>query len=522
MIFGDLGGLGDLVTRNARLYPERAGLVFRETRLTWRAVNDRVNRLANAFLRQGLRPGERLAILARNSHRFLEAFFAATKTGLIAVKPNYRYAEAELSYILNDCQTAGLVFDARFAEVVAGLSSRVPSLRTYVCTDQKVPGALDYEALVESSDPAEPPRDVRGDDLAMIQYTSGTTREAKGAMMTHRGQILLANNGAINLGRHVMLIALPLFAAAATGRVLSHVYLGNTIVILPAFEPRSFMETLARERVSLTGLVPSMFYILMEKVPDVRDYDTSSLRRIVYGGSPMTVSQLKVALKLFAGCGFEGGYGLTETGPYGSRLLPEEHKTEGTDKELARLGSVGRMAINGLLKVVAPDGAALPPCQIGEVAIYCDSNMIGYWNKPQETAETLRDGWVMTGDLGELDEDGYLYIRDRAKDLIISGGFNIFPREIEDHLNTHPAVREAAVIGVPDEKWGESVLACVLLKDGADLNEQECIDYCRSGLAGFKKPRRVVFVDEFPRSPMGKIQKHKLREVYWAGSGRKI
>ena len=521
MIFGDLGCLGDLVTRNARRFPERPGLVYEDVRLTWRAVNDRVNRLANALLKLGLQPGERLAILAKNSHRYLEAFFAATKLGLVAVKPNYRYSLKELDYILNDCQAAGLVFDAEFGDLVADLSTTAAGLRVFICTDGKIGQAREYEKLLAGSAAGEPPRDIQGDDLAIIQYTSGTTRQAKGAMMTHRGQILLANNGAIDLGRQTMLIALPLFAAAATGRVMSNIYLGNTIVILGDFNPVRFMETLEQERISLTGLVPSMFYILMDKAPDVRRYDTSALQRIVYGGSPMTVSQLKIAMDLFTGCGFEGGYGLTETGPYGSRLWPEEHGVS-TPRELTRLGSVGRMAINGSLKIIDEEGAELPPGQIGQIAIHCDSNMIGYWNKPEETAETLIDGWVMTGDMGELDEDGFVYIRDRAKDLIISGGFNIFPREIEDHLNTHPDVREAAVIGVPDEKWGETVLACVLLKDGRSLTEAACIDYCRQGLAGFKKPRQVVFMADFPRSPVGKVQKYKLRETYWAGTGRKI
>ena len=521
MIFGDLGCLGDLITRNARVFPNREGWVFEGKRFSWKEANQRVNRLANAILRLGLRPGDRLAILGKNSHRFLESFFAAAKTGIIAVKPNYRYRDRELGFILQDSEARGIIFDGEFSGMVRTLSGVLSHLTRFICTDQKVEGAIEYESLLEGSEPTEPPRDIQAQDLVMIQYTSGTTSSARGAMMTHGGQIALANNGAINLGRHRMLIPLPLFSAAATGRVLSHIYLGNTIVILKEFAPRLFLDMLQKERITYTGLIPSMFYLLMEGVPNLKDYDTRSLQHILYGGGPMTAGLLKVAMQIFENCGFEGGYGLTETGPYGSRLLPEEHKVEGSEKELSRLGSVGRMAINGLLKIVGGKGEDLPPGEIGEIAISCDSNMVGYWNRPEETAETLKGGWVFTGDLGVMDEEGYVFIKDRKKDLIISGGFNIFPREVEEVLMAHPGVLEAAVIGIPDDKWGESILAVVKMKEGHSVTQQDLIEHCRQNLASFKKPQRIEFVKEFPRTPTHKIQKFILREKYLAG-GRRI
>jgi acyl-CoA synthetase (AMP-forming)/AMP-acid ligase II len=523
MIFGDLDCLGEMITRNARVYPGQEGFVFEDVRLTWSQVNDRVNRLANAIRRLGIEPKERLALLGKNSHRYLEAFFAATKTGIVAVKMNYRYSEKELAYILNDCQARGIVFDGEFAGCVRTLSSSVPSLKYFICTDQKVEGALEYERLLETAPAAEPHRKIQGDDLVMIQYTSGTTGKSKGAMMTHRGQILLANNGALGLSRARMMIPLPLFAAAATGRTLSHVYLGNSIIIVRDFEPRSFVETIEKERIAWTGFVPSMFYILKEKVPDIRKYNLSSMRRIIYGAAPMTVSQLLVAMDIFKGCEFEGGYGLTETGPYGCRLLPEEHRVEGPEKEVKRLASVGRMGINGRVKIVDKNRESLPPGQIGEIALLCDSNMVGYWNKPGETAEALDgDGWVYTGDMGEMDEDGFVFIRDRKKDMIISGGFNIYPKEIEDVLMTHPAVMESAVIGIPDERWGEAILALVMLKQGQKTTEQELIEHCRRQVASFKKPKRIEFVQDFPRTPLQKIKKNELREKHWAATGRRM
>ena len=521
MIFGDLGCLGDLITRNARVFPNQEGFVFEGIRLSWKQINDRLNLFGNALQKLGMRPKDRLAILGKNSHRYLEVFFAAAKTGMISVKLNYRYTDEELTYILNDCRARGIVFDAEFAEKVRHLSQAVPSLKYYICTDQRIENALDYEALLKTAETHEPFRKIQGDDLVMIQYTSGTTGKSKGAMMTHRGQILLANNGAIHLGRHRVMMPLPLFTAAATGRILPHIYIGNTVVILKEFEPCRYLEMISKERITWTGFVPSMFYILLEKVPNIRSYDTSSLKRIVYGASPMTVGQLKMAMEIFEGCGFEGGYGLTETGPYGTRLLPEEHQLDGSEKEMNRLGSVGRMAINGMVRVVGDEGENLPFGQVGEIAIYCDSNMVGYWNKIEETAETLRQGWIFTGDMGEMDEEGYVFIRDRKKDMIISGGFNIYSKEIEDCLSSHPAVQEAAVIGIPDEKWGESILALVIRKEGKNVNQKELIDYCHQHLASFKKPKRVEFLEEFPRTPLQKIQKHLLREKYGGRSGQK-
>ena len=522
MIFGDLGSLGDLISRNSRVFPHREGFVYEGTHLSWREVNERVNRLGNAFNELGLRGGDRLAILGKNSHRYLEAFFAAAKTGGIAVKLNYRSNPKEIEYILNDCGARGIVFDAELSEIVRSLSPAVPSLIFFICTDQPVESALEYENLLESSQAQEPPRDIAADSLVMIQYTSGTTGKSKGVMLTHRGQILLANNGAINLGHHRALIALPLFTAAATGRMLAHVYLGNPVVISREFEPHRYLEMIGKERITWTGFVPSMFYLLKEKVQNINDYDLGHLKRIIYGAAPMTVSQLKTAMEIFKGCEFEGGYGLTETGPYGPRLLPQEHRLKGSEKEVNRLGSVGRMGINGMLRIVGKTGEDCSPGEIGEIAIYCDSNMIGYWNKPEETAETLRHGWVFTGDLGEMDEDGYVFIRDRKKDMIISGGFNILSKEIEDVLQTHPSVLEAAVIGIPDPKWGESVLAFVMRKEGQTVNEQELMDYCRENLASYKKPKKVEFVQDFPRTATQKIQKYTLRERYWAETGRKI
>jgi acyl-CoA synthetase (AMP-forming)/AMP-acid ligase II len=522
MIFGDLDCLGEMIARNARVYPEIEGFVFEEVRLSWRQVNDRVNRLANAFQKLGIKPKDRLALLGKNSHRYLEVFFAAAKTGVIAVKMNYRYHDKELVDILNDCQARGIAFDGEFAECVRRLSSSVPSLKYYICNDQEVEGALNYENILKSSSAIEPNRCIQGDDLVMVQYTSGTTGKSKGSMMTHRGQILLANNGALGLFRGRMMMSMPLFAGAATGRVLSNVYLGNTIVIGRDFEPRNFIETIEKERINLTGFVPSMFYILMERVPDIKKYDLSSLKRIVYGAAPMTVSQLRVALETFKGCEFEGGYGLTETGPYGCRLLPEDHRIEGSEQEVKRLGSVGRMGINGRLKIVGENREILPIGQIGEIAILCDSNMVGYWNKPEETDETLIDGWVYTGDMGEIDEDGYVYIRDRKKDMIITGGFNVYPKEIEEVLMTHPAVMESAVIGIPDEKWGEAILALVIIKQGKSVTEHELSEFCRLHIASFKKPKRIEFVQDFPRTPLSKIKKNELRERYWADTDRKI
>ena len=319
-------------SKRAKLSSQGKASSSRKHVLSWPQVNDRANRFANAVVGLGLKPNESLGILGRNSHRYLEAFFGLAKTGSRSIKLNYRYTRKELADVLNDCQARGLVFDFEYADLARDLSADVSSLKYFICMDGRSEGAVEYETLLDRADRREPEKQIEDDDLVMIQYTSGTTGHSKGAMMTHRGMILLANNGAIGAGEARVLMPLPLFSAASMGRVLSHVYLGNTIVLMREFEPRRFLELIEKERISWTGFVPSMFNILKETVYEIEKYDTGSLKRIIYGAAPMSVSLLKTALDTFPGCGFEQGYGLTETGPYGTRLLPEEHCASGPEK----------------------------------------------------------------------------------------------------------------------------------------------------------------------------------------------
>lgn len=515
--------LGTIPERNAKLYPDHLALLDGEAAFSFAQMDQRVNRLANAICARGYDHGDRIAVLHENCFQYIELYFAAAKAGLPLVPLNYRLSQQELAYILQDSGARALFFGGKFRPLVEGLRRDAPQLTSYVCMDQNLDDALHYEDLLAAAPSRKPEVRVDESDIAVLGYTGGTTGLPKGVMTTHRNIISSCYNTALERKLRPGLAFLnvpPLFHAADTNSMFTFSFMGGSNVLVRSFDPDLILRQIQQHRITHLLLVPAMILRMLDH-PNFGQYDLGSLQVIYYGTAPMPVEPLRKAMAAFK-CGFSQTYGTTETFVPITILQPEDHLPNGNQEQVRRLASAGRAVIGVQVKVVDATGAEAAPNQVGEIAVKGDNVMKGYWNKPALTAEVLRDGWYFTGDMGRMDELGYLFVVDRKKDMIISGGENIYPTEIENILFRHPAVADAAVIGVPDENWGEAVKALVVLKQGATASEPELIEFCKSMLASFKKPRSVSFVSELPRSAAGKLLKRELRERYWKGRERII
>ena len=485
---------------------EREALVCDGRRFAYREFADRLERLHAVLLECGLRPGDRVAILLLNSIEFTELYCGVPMAGLVQVPLNFRWAAPELAYALQDSGARVLVCD-RDPGPLADLVERV------VRVDDG-----EYESLVAGAGPvAFDPGSVGEDDLAGLFYTGGTTGASKGVMLTHRN--LIANAWNIQFAQPMTgddryLIMAPMFHAAGSVSVLQSIFVGATQVIMPTFEPGGMLDLVARERITQTLGVPAMVSATVEEQL-VRPRDTSTFRAYAHGGSPIALEVVRRGIAAFPGTRFLHLYGATETAPIVTGLGDE---VELIDDVRGR--SAGQPVMGCRVVVRDPDGS---PCAVGhpgEVTVRGANVMSGYWNKPDQTAAALRDGWYWTGDVGQVDEEGYLFLLDRSKDMIISGGENVYCTEVEDALYTHPAVLEATVFGIPDERWGEAVHAVVVLRDDAasDPDADALIAHCRALIAGYKLPRSVEFrAEPLPKSGPGKVLKRQLRAPFWEG-----
>ncbi|OPY80486.1 MAG: Long-chain-fatty-acid--CoA ligase [Syntrophorhabdus sp. PtaU1.Bin058] len=509
---------GDILTRNTNKFPEKTVIVSEDTRLTFKAFNERVNRLANALLKKGLNKGDRIGVLVHNCHQFMEIYFAAAKTGGIFCPYNNHLKKNEIKEIIDYSTPKFLFIDRDYVEMVLALKPELKSVDCYICLQgAQLPVMEGYEEVLAAGYATEPGVPVSEDDVLSIIFTAGTTGRAKGAMRTHRHLISDAVASAIDLRVEYderVLITFPMYHVACEDNIVRHSLLPNTFYIRRegGFDPVQALEYIAKERITRCQMVPTMVHSLLQ-VPDVKRFDLSSLRLILYAAAPMPVELLKRALEVFP-CGFAQLYGQTESGPFTTCLKPEDHIMDGSEKKVARLASSGRPVLNYEIRIVDENDNDLPIGEVGEIIGRSEAMMKGYWQMPKESAEKLRNGWLHTGDLGRLDEDGYVYIVERKNDLIISGGVNVYPREIEEVLYQHPAVSEASVIGVQDEHWGEVVKAIIVLKAGAKATEDEIKAFCGERLAGFKKPKSVEFWKELPKSPQGKILKKEIRKAF--------
>jgi acyl-CoA synthetase (AMP-forming)/AMP-acid ligase II len=517
--------VGHFLTRAARRWPHRPAWLEGDVAVTFREAEARTNRLAHAFAALGARPGDRIGLITPNCRQGLEAILAPMKAGMAVVPMNVRLHPREHAYMLNDSGARILVYHALLREHVKSVRDEVSTVERFICIGDGAPGDLDFEEA-QAGRPATPPEvTIEPSDLAWLFYTSGTTGLPKGSMLTHRNLVAMVHIFLLDLNP-VRETDVLLHGAAIThgsGVSIFHHIARGAASAFPAtrsFDPPRIFEAIQRYRVTTMFLAPTMVHMLATSDAH-RDYDVSSLHTLFYGGGPMYVEQQQHAIRTF-GPIFCQLFGQGEAPMLCTALPKEEHLAGDDPVKRRRLGSAGRETTGMRIRIVDDDDREVPPDTPGEIVARGDLVMKGYWNKPEATAETLRGGWLHTGDVGHLDEDGYLYITDRKKDMIISGGANIYPRELEEVICAHPGVHEVAVIGVPDEKWGESVKAVVVLRPQARASEAEIIEHCRRSLASYKKPASVDFVPELPKNAYGKVLKRELREPYWTGKTRRV
>ncbi|MEM7252693.1 MAG: long-chain fatty acid--CoA ligase [Pseudomonadota bacterium] len=505
--------IGLFLTKRAHTNPDLEASVDIATgrRFTYRSLNERANQIARAVQAKGLKKGDRVALLAMNGTEFIESFFGLAKLGIVVVPLNWRLVARELAYIINNAGAKMLIYSSEFSDQVSELyeeeTDPLPVTQWVEIgpPQSRLPFADAYEPLLSDQPGDEVSVGAEGDDLLFIMYTSGTTGLPKGAVHTHETMlwaILTFSAGAELRFRDRYALALPLFHVGALLPLMVNVYCGITNVLLRQFDPKVMWETIERERVSVTLAVPSMLNFMLE-VPQFQSYDYSSLRWAISGATPVPVT----LIERFADIGIEvhQAYGLTESGGPGCIISP--------DDALRRIGSTGKAFFFTDVRVVDEQGVDVAPGKPGEVLIRGRHIMKEYWNNPEASAETIRDGWLHTGDVALIDEDGFITIHDRVKDMVISGGENVYPAELENVILSHPDVVEVAVIGQPSERWGESPFAVVVKRDDA-LDEAALLMYCDGKLARFKMPKGVGFVDAIPRNPTGKALKWKLREAF--------
>ncbi len=503
--------LSELPKRNAKLDPDLIAAVERDRRITNREWYSRVLAQANWLRAKGIGPEKRVAVLSYNRSDMLDLYFSIPTVQGVIVPVNYRLKAYEIEYQFKDAEVDVLFVEkSLWPEARTAVSKSGRKIQVVGLDFDGEDGVVPYTQTVSGPSIREIPV-FSEHETALHAYTSGTTGRPKGVLLSHRN--ILANSWTGCIEKRIypgekLLHSAPLFHLAAISSFYSTALIGGAHVFLPQFDPKAVVEAIEREKITFALFVPTMINMLLE-MPGIEQRDFSSLKIISYGGSSIPVDRLRRAIEVFK-CGFVQGYGQTEAAPIMTALRPEDHVLDGPKSK--RLASAGRDAVGCEVRVVRPDGTDVKPGgEVGEVIGRGDNIMKGYWKKPEATAETIRNGWLHTGDLGWIDEDGYIYIVDRLKDMVISGGENIYPREIEELLYQHPKVLEAAVYGIPDPKWGEKVIAAVVPRAGQTLVAEEIVQFCKDNLASYKKPREVLVLDTLPRNASGKVLKTELR-----------
>ena len=503
--------LGGLVARNARVVPDKEGVVYENKRYSWKDVNDKVNCIANALIARGVKKGDKVALWMMNSDLFVFTFYGIVKTGGVVVPVNFRLAPPEAEYIFGHCDAVALVFDDFFESAVKEMKPRLKHIKTlYSAGAGTFEGCEAISDVIQKGSVKEPNVAVNEFDESEILYTSGTTGRPKGAVMTHHNQMVLTTSVAMLVSvndKDRILHTAPLFHSAQLNLYLHPgTYLGCTHVVLRSFEPPKVLSLIQNEKITLFFGAPIM-YILMMMVPDFDKYDISSVRYYGYGAAPMSAESVKRMIDKFKSTQFFCLCGFTEAGPGGVALMPED--------QLRKAGAAGKYVVNMESRLVDVNGKTVTePGLVGELAVKGDTTMKEYYRNIEATKDAIKDGWVYSGDLGVLDEEGYITLVDRKKDMIITGGENVYSKEVEDAICENPKVQEACVIGIPHHEWGESVMAVAAVKPGQELTIKELREFLKPRIADYKIPRYLELVQGLPRNATGKVLKYKLREQY--------
>lgn len=497
------------LTLNANRHPDKIAVVCEGRTYTYKELNEEVNRLANGILKLGYKKGDKVGMFMKNSDHFIIAFYALAKAGMVIVPINFRLTASETSYILAQSDSVAVICDAEYEELLTKTRKSATNVQhTIVHSVANNSTSLNWDEI-RSDNVQEPSIEVVSTDNVEILFTSGTTGQPKGALFDHQ-RILNVNMAFImgtEINQHDRLIHLaPLFHSAQLNLFfLTGIMVGTTNIIHRDFDPVEVLKAIEEYKITYFFGVPAMYNALLQ-VPNREKYDLSSVQKCLYGAAPMAPGLINQAIELFGTDQFYNLCGLTEGGPGGIILYPHEHKT--------KLGAGGKAMFLTNVRVVNDNMEDVQSGETGEFVIRGGTVMKEYYNKPEETSKTFKDGWLLTGDLATIDEEGYITIVDRKKDMIISGGENVYSVEVEQVLNSHPKILEAATIGIPDERWGEAVGAVLVIKDGESIDEKELIAFCRERLAGYKIPKQFMYTGQLPRNTSGKILKYQLRETY--------
>ncbi|WP_103727653.1 fatty acid--CoA ligase [Novosphingobium sp. HII-3] len=512
--------LSELLAGIAKRQPASLAFEFGTRCTTYAELDGGSTRAATALLASGVEPGQRIGYLGKNSDRYFELLFAAAKAGVVLVPIGWRLTAPEIEFLIDDARIGLLFIEPNFHSTATRLAQGRPL--QLVSTEGAVHECPAYQEWRESGDPSRPMPVVEAAWPVIQLYTSGTTGRPKGAMLSHANIFPLRPlSAAANIEwdrwdpEDVSLLTMPIAHISGTGWGLVALYNGAKSIVMPEFDAGVILRAVSNERISRVFLVPTAVQAVLRH-PDAAQSDFSRLRYILYGASPIPLGLLREAMAVL-GCEFVQNYGMTETCGTIVALPPEDHSPAGNE----RMKSAGKALPGVELRIVDEELEPVPARTIGEILIKSPTTMIGYWNRPDATREALVDGWMRTGDAGYLDEDGYLFVQDRLKDMIITGGENVYPAEVESTLHSYPGIEDVAIIGVPDERWGEAVTA-IVVPTAKGVDEKALLLWARERLAAYKVPKRVILTDALPRNPNGKILRRLLREPFWTGKGRAV
>ena len=517
--------VGMLIDKAVVKHKEKEAVKMGERSITYAELGQRINRFANALLNLGLKKGERMVILMSNAIEYLYVDYGLAKAGLVKVPLNDILSQPDIDFRVSDSESVVAVVDDHFLPWLLELLPKYPALRHVICvTDQpdRLPsGVHDFYTLLQKASIENPRVEINDEDLLAIMYTGGTTGISKGVMHTHKSYISIVFGEMVEWEidyDEVMLVMPPL--PHATGFMVPPCLLrGGKVILTQGFDPQEMCQIIQKEKVTWTFMVPTMIYMLLD-YPDRKKYDLSSMRTILYGAAPISAERLKQAMAEF-GPIFLQGYSQMEVANLTTVLTKQEH-IDALEENTHRVKSCGRPVIMSQVRIVDDTDNDVPAGEVGEIITRGPHMMKGYWKRKEETRETMKGGWIHTGDMAWMDKDGFIYIVDRMKDMIITGGMNVYSVEVESVLMQHPSISQAAVIGVPDEKWGEAIKAVVVLKHDTAATEDEIVAFYRDRLSAYKRPKSIDFVDQIPMTPYGKMDKKVLRSKYWSGQEREV